>query len=226
MKYTIPLIFAILSILNLSCRKEGSEKVHQDEIWVDYRLIYNGELDSTYSRVSFKHNEKYGQSLKLSSKATLTVDENTPYFNIGFMWYQFVVHGFDSSVNFNYKDLDQNEYINTIQILNTIELPDIDTLYKDSLVYFPWVGNPIQENEIVWLVVDGGLANKIPYLSIDSVGKNGLYVVTDSLDGLPLGDVSIHFERWYENPVNGNSVGAIGYGHYISKKKQVKLVSN
>ena len=142
------------------------------------------------------------------------------------MWYQSVVKGFDSLVEFTYVDLDNQTYKNTIQILNTIELPNIDTIYKDSSIYFPWVGNPVQEDEVVWFVVDGGLENKIPYVPVDSIGNNGLYIVTDSLTGLPLGDVSIHFERWYENSVNGNSVGSMGYGHYISKKKQVKLVSN
>jgi len=226
MKYTVFLLSAFFSILIISCRKEDSEKVNQDEIWADYRLIYNGELDSTYSRVSFRHNEKYGKSLKLSSKSILTINGNNPHFNRGFMWYESVIKGFHSSVEFNYEDLDDNVYANTLKILNKIEVPSIDTLYKDSLVYFPWVGNPIQENEVVWFVIDGGLDDKIPYVPVDSVGNNGLYVITDSLNGLALGDVSIHFERWYKNPIIGNSVGAIGYGHYISKKKKVKLVGN
>ena len=142
------------------------------------------------------------------------------------MWYQTVSKGFNSSVEFSYVDLDDNTYDNTIQILNPIEVPNIDTIYKDSTLYFPWVGNPIEENEVVWLVVDGGLEDKIPYISIDSVGNNGLYIVPDSLSALPLGEISIHFERWYQNSVDGNSVGSMGYGHYISKKRQVKLVSN
>ena len=226
MRYTFILISAIFSILTFSCRKEDSEKINQDEIWADYRLIYSGELDSTYSRVSFKHNEKYGESLKLSSKSTLTIDGNEPDFNGVFMWYQSVVKGFDSLVEFTYIDLDNQTYKNTLQIPNTIELPNIDTIYKDSSIYFPWSGNSIQEDEVVWFVVDGGLENKIPYISVDSIGNSGLYIVTDSLKGLPPGDVSIHFERWYKNSVNGNSVGSMGYGHYISKKKQVKLVTN
>ena len=63
----------------------------------------------------------------------------------------------------------------------------------------------------------------------DTTLKNGTVQLSAKIGSnsfVPLGDVSIHFERWYQNPVNGNSVGATGYGHYISKKKQVKLVSN
>ncbi|MBO73040.1 MAG: hypothetical protein CMD35_05410 [Flavobacteriales bacterium] len=218
-------VVLILSILNLACRKEGSEKVNQDEIWMDYRLIYSGEHDSTYSRVSFRHGSKQGESLKLSSRSSITINDDKPLFNGGFMWYQSVVKGFDSLSIFNYEDVDGKVFTNNIQILNSIDLPEIDTIYKDSSIYFPWVGNPIEEDEVIWLVV-GELEDKIPYISIDSVGKNGLFINTDSIKGLPLGDVSIHFERWYKNQVDGNSVGAIGYGHYISKKRQVHLINN
>ena len=56
MKMRCFLIGFMLVLFLVSCRKENSELVKQEEIWTDYRLIYKAELETTFARVSFKHN--------------------------------------------------------------------------------------------------------------------------------------------------------------------------
>ena len=79
---------------------------------------------------------------------------------------------------------------------------------------------------MVLLFIDGNLKNKLPYVLIDSVGKNGIFIEPDSLSALAVGDVTIHFERFNIQEANGALDDLEHYSHYISRKKVVKLVVN
>jgi len=222
----IYLTFAVVLITMFSCRKENSEKVDQDKIWTDYRVVYRSDLDSTLARVTFREENASGVNLKLSSKSSLLVNNQEGKYDNLYLRYENGITGGVKSVDFKYTDLDDNVFANTVEILNDIAVPgNLDTIYKDSTMFVPWEGSPIEEGETVWMVLDGSLNNKLPYISIDSVSKNGVYIVPDSLAPLSLGNIYVHFERWYNNELKTTSAGGQAFGHYISKKKLVKLVS-
>ena len=220
--------FFVLSILIslISCRKENSEKIDQNEIWSEYSLIYRSDINSTFARARFLHQDNQGQNIKLSNKSSIRINDEIPYYNNTFAWYEKIISGKESVVDFYYSDLDGKEYKNKVEILGGAELPEIDSIYKDSLYYFPWEGDSLQDGEMVLLFIDGNLKNKLPYVLIDSVGKNGIFIEPDSLSALAVGDVTIHFERFNIQEANSALDDLEHYSHYISRKKVVKLVVN
>lgn len=219
---TLFILFGIFFLI--SCRKENSEKIDQNQIWSEYRLIYRSDIDSTFMRARFIHNDVDGENLKLSDKSTILISGKSPNYNPSFMWYERITQGKDSIVDFYYSDLDGQSFSNTVSLISEAEIPETDTIYKDSVVFFPWIGNPLQEGELMLLVLDGNLSSQLPVISTDTIGASGIYLFPDSLSPLPLGEITIHFERFNIQDANGNAVGAKSYAHYISKKKEVKLV--
>lgn len=226
MKLCLLGLFAVLSIGLVSCRKENSEKVNQDEIWTDYRVVYRSDLDTSFARVSFKHLNKGGESLKLSSKSELSINGVSSEYDGAYSWYQLMISGSANPVSFKYSDLDGNEFLNTIDILGVAEVEsDLDTIYADSAFYLGWTGDVLAEGEFVNVIFDGALDNDLTVITQDTIGANGVFVSSTDLSKLTLGDFSLHFERWNEVQVNTTSAGGRGYGQYISKKKAVKFIN-
>lgn len=226
MKLNILLLAITSSILLFSCRKENSEKVSQDEIWTDYRVVYRSDLDSTYARVMFKHMNSSGEALKLSSKSSISIAGTEPDFNNIYYWYELKFGELESSVNFNYEDLNGDVFENTVSILSTTEvLSNTDTLYKDSIYRISWDGGALASGEIMNIVLDGAGAEDLTVVSQDTIGATSVFIADTSFNKLPLGDLSLHFERWSKASVEGTSAGSQGYGHYISKKVEAKMVN-
>jgi len=218
-------VLGVVCLLNFSCRKENSEKVNQDEIWVGYRVVYRADLDSTFARVTFKHENKDGESLQLASKSSILIDEKAPVYDWAFAWYESRTEGLQTSVEFEYSDIDGNTFNNSVGITEVSELQlSFDTVYSDSAYYITWDGEPLASGEFVNAVFDGPLDRDLTVVTQDTVGANAIYIADTSLVSLPLGDISVHLERWNEVSINGTSAGARAYGHYISNKKTVKLV--
>ncbi len=225
MRYSsLSFLFFVL-ICFVSCRKENSEKVNQDDIWTDYKVIYSSELDTTFARVSFKHKDKNGESLKLSSKSEILINEINPDFNGIFQWYQLMIKGEQSPILFEYEDLEGNVFSNSIEVSGVAEINvNLDTIYSDSVFYLPWNGLELKDGEFVNAIFDGALDNDLTVITQDSINTNGIYIKSTSLNKLPLGDLTVHFERWNEIEVFSTSAGGQGFGRYISKKKTIKLV--
>lgn len=217
----------ILTLLMVSCRKENSELVKQEEIWTDYRLIYKAESETTFARASFKHNSSVGENLKLSSKSEISLNNNSIEFDGSFFWYEKVMNGYVKTVDFLYTDLDDNQFKNTISILDSAEITaSEDTLFKDSVQFISWDGAALDSDssEFVLFVAYDTKGDVLSVIKQDSVGSSGIYLVNTTLKSLPIGLVDVHFERWNSFDINGAKAGGWGYSQYISNPKRLKLV--
>ena len=215
----------ILTLLMVSCRKENSELVKQEEIWTDYRLIYKAESETTFARASFKHNSSIGENLKLSSKSEISLNNNSIEFDGSFFWYEKVMNEYVKTVDFLYTDLDDNQFKNTISILDSAEITaSEDTLFKDSVQFIGWDGSALKASEFVLLVAYDTTGAKLNVVEQDTVGASGFYLVNSELNSLPTGLVDVHFERWKSFDINGTKVGGLGFSQYISNPKRLKLV--
>ncbi len=219
------LILLVIIITFISCRKENSEKVNQDEIWTDYSLIYNSEFDETHARASFKHETFDGEGLTLSNKSEIKIDNIEGSYLSSVRWYESIFSGVKSSVEFSYTDLDDNSFLNTVELAPSIDLPEIDSIFKDSTMLLNWIGDEIKKDELVaFVLLDENLeANCV--IGSDTLGKSGVYLDEDKLSVIVSDSVTIHFERWYYQDVNGTSAGGRTSGHYISFQKKVKVVT-
>lgn len=218
------LAFLLIITMTFACRKENSEKVDQNEIWTDYRVVYNSDLNKTFARASFKHENSNGEALILSGKSEIKMNNQNPEFQSAYQWYQTIYSGIQSSVNFSYTDLDDNSFQNNINLSPSIQVPDVDSIFMDSSTVITWNGEELKANETVWMVVFDSSLAVIPVLKSDTLGNNSLFLSADSLNVLKSDSVTIHFERWLKQDVNGTSAGGQAYGHFISRKKRVKVV--
>ena len=215
----------ILTLFLVSCRKENSELVKQEDIWTDYRLIYKAELKTTFARASFKHNSSVGENLKLSSKSEILLNDNSIEFDGIYYWYEKVMDRYVKTVDFSYTDLDDKQFKNTISILDSAEIiTSQDTLFKDSVQFIGWDGSALTANELVLLVAYDTTGAKLNVIEQDTLGTSGFYLVNSELNSLPIGLVDVHFERWNSFDINGTKAGGLGYSQYISKAKRLKLV--
>lgn len=225
MKMRYFLIGFMLVLFLVSCRKENSELVKQEKIWTDYRLIYKAELETTFARVSFKHNSGEGENLKLSSKSMVLLNNNPIEFDGTYYWYEKVMNKYVKTVDFSYTDLDDNQFKNTISIQDSTEIsPSQDTLFKDSVQFIGWDGSSLKSSEFVLLVAYDTSGAKLNVIEQDTVGTSGFYLVNSELNSLPTGLVDVHFERWKSFAINGTKAGGLSYSQYISKPKRLKLV--
>ena len=72
-KLRLPLLLAFVLILS-ACAREESVNVNQDSIFVEYRLVYDGNQDKTFARATFRFGGATGTLLELSDPATITFD--------------------------------------------------------------------------------------------------------------------------------------------------------
>lgn len=228
------------ALLLISCRKENSEKIDQKDIYTSYQVIYDADQNRTYSRAWFRVNNSGGEFLKLSDKSELTVNGGSFDYIGNYSWYEKKQSGKLATHNFSYKDLDGNLYTNNLVLADSISFPlSIDTIYQDSTTFIQWLGEPLAADEKVRLTVFDSttLATNIPVLTIDSVGKNGVYIESNNFEypnllnpstsnffnRLNTGHVIVFFEREKKFSTNAPAAGGQAVSVYSSARKVIWL---
>lgn len=206
-----------LVLIAIGCRRENSESVDQDDIWANYALVYNKELDKTFARVTFKDKTKNGENLKLSPKFDLSVNNSSLDFSGTFVWYEKEFSGVLNQADFFFQDLDDNTFENSFTLTDSAVWDvQVDTLYKDSVVFTPWEGGALIEGEFVRLIIDGSADRDLTIITQDTLGAMGIYLTTTNLADLPKGAVSVYFERWRSFDFSFSPAGGEARTQYIS----------
>lgn len=228
------------ALLLFSCRKESSEKIDQKDIYTSYQVIYDADQDATYARAWFRANNSGGEFLKLSIKSELKVNNGSLDYVGNYSWYEKKQSGKFETHNFLYEDLDGGTYSNNLTLADSISFPSsVDTIYQDSTTYIQWVGEPIAADEKVRLTVFDSttLATNISVLTIDSVGKNGVYIESNDFEypnllnpstsnffnRLKTGHVIVFFEREKKFSTNAPAAGGQAVSIYSSGRKVIWL---
>ena len=224
--FKIVLILIIGNIF-LSCRKENSEEIDQNEIYTDYRIIYKEDLNKTFARATFKHELNTGENLKLGKDANVSINGFDMVWNSSFHRYEYEFLDLHEG-SFSFIDNDGKQFNNQLNFNKVARYnkgtASNDSLYKDSIQFIPWDNaDPLVFGEHVNLIMIQN--NTIIELSNDTIGATGVFINADSFMPFQLGDIEVHFEKWVDFSLNTHKVGGNGKSQTISKTKIVKLLN-
>ena len=128
--------------LAAGCKKEKSETVDPDHIQQEIWYIYDFDNNDSYFGIRFYDNTWYKRVI-LESPASITLNDLKMALNPSNSYYEV---NYDNeqlpSGTFVYTDLWKRVYTNTVAVENSIQLPSIDTLYKNKDNVITWVGDP------------------------------------------------------------------------------------
>lgn len=228
MKLLQSIVIILVLGTTFSCRKENSEDIDQENIWTDYRVIINHQIDKVIARATFKNASQVGENLKLGKEASVTANaidlEWSPVYN----WYEQEIPN-AIQVKYVFTDNDENTHNATLNIDTTItydsNLNKNDSLVKGDLQFVPWANaTALNEGEVVNLVLVQG--ETIDAVKTDSVNATGVYIPATFLNLFQLGNAEAHFEKWVPGSMTSpTSAGGLTWGHYISRKIDVKIVN-
>lgn len=210
-----------------SCRKENSEEIDQREIYTDYRIIYKEDVNRTFVRATFRHNDNIGENLILGSDALILAEGNEMKWNSSFWRYEKDFSGM-RDITLKFKDNDGNIFNNSLSFNKVAKYEKLtlgnDSLYKDSVQFIPWNNSDsLVSGERVNLILIQNTT--IVEVDTDTVGAKGIYLKKTILNTFQLGNINVHFEKWIDTPVKVSNAGGFGKSQTISITKTVKLLN-
>lgn len=222
-------IFLLITILSISCRQENSEEIDQENIWTDYRVVVNHQINKQVARTTFKNESHTGETLRLGEKGSISANGTELIWSGIYNWYEQSINK-ETQVEFSFTDNDENLHYGTVTVDTTItydeNLGKNDSLTKSTIQFIPWANAAaLLDGEVVNFVIIQNDVTQV--VRTDSVNATGIYLSAASLNGFQLGDATVHFEKWKPGTMtNATSVGGYTLGHYISRSENVKIVSN
>lgn len=223
---SLALLCGSIALLS-SCRKENSESIDQDEIYSEYKAVYNQNYDKTYARLTLRHLNATGENLILGPDAGVVVNGEVAEFSKTFYRYENTFSG-KSDCKFVFTDNDGKNYNTNIVYTDIAEyntaLANNDTLRKSSIQFVPWSEHgALQSGETINLVIEQNTSLEV--ISTDTVGATGVYIITSSLNKFQLGDAECRFEKWSENSLEAAEAGGKAWGQTISLKQKVRIAN-
>jgi hypothetical protein len=220
-------IFLIISILfsivfSTSCERESSEDVNQDRIYTDYELFYNANEDKTYARATFRFGSATGTLLELASPSEVLFNNELLSFKPALAYYEKDFAGFIESGTFTWRDVDEVEFSNEINIVD-IDFPtDLDTISRDEAFELFWIGDSLSANQSVILTANGVLEGDAQIINQTNINSNSIIIPLNKLQVLGQGNGTLWLDRIY-NPsiIQKTSAGGNITGRYRPINKTV-----
>ncbi|WP_258103345.1 hypothetical protein [Marinoscillum sp. MHG1-6] len=190
------LIGSLIGLLGISlagCDPEDSESVSQDRIKTHYSIDYDDNTMETATIASFW----FGSTpLRLSSPAHVTANElgMSEHEILGVVDYRRTFSAYTSSVTFEYIDLDDNIYINYVQLPDSIQFPsNISKFSISEDLLINWEGEPVGTNESVQITISVGATSYST--SNTSTGSQNILIAANTLDNEFEGTAKITLKR-------------------------------
>ncbi len=222
--FLIIIVPIFLVFIFSSCEYESSDSVEQDRIYVLYEMIYDKAEDVSYARASFFFGSITGTKLELASPSSVTCNNEALGFKSELAYYEKQFVGFVPEGNFVWTDLDGNEFHNTANI-KTIELPQIlDTIVKGESYELTWIGEPLGDDETVWVYIDGDMENDEVSAYQTTANATKIIITATQTDKLSVGENDIVINRRNNTAAQEvTSAGAKCAGVYKSEKVKIQV---
>ena len=182
---TFTISIAILFLAG--CQKDDSENVNQDSIYSIYELFYNENDDVTKAQATFRFGGPGGTLLDLSEPAFVTFENDELFYRPFSGVHNQEYPGFVETGDFYYQDLDGNGFTNSVPEIVSIGFGDLDTLSMSESYTFEWEGEPIAENELISLTIDGTQQQNFELFTSTGVGSDNMVLSQSRIDNLGLG---------------------------------------
>lgn len=180
----------------VSCEKEDSSSVDQDRIYVNYVLEYNGNQDVTYARANFHFGNALGTKLELTDPAQVSSNGTVMPFRPALAMYESDFVGVEDEVTFQYVDLDENTFNNTIKMVDSIAIPqDLDSLSRSQSFELFWEGEQVKEGELVTVTIIGSNLGDGQIFTQAAEGANSVILTQNKLQNLGLENAQFYIRR-------------------------------
>lgn len=192
------LIIALLCTVTLfNCNRESSDAVNQDRIYTVYELFYNANEDKTFARATFHFSNELGTRLELADPSQVTFNGDILTFNRLLAYYEREYAGFIDNGTFEWIDTEENKFINTIQVNSIDYAATIDTIDRSSSYELSWSGDPLVENELVTLTINGENEGDARLFTTNDIGANSIILAQNILQQVGQGPGTTFLDRSY-----------------------------
>ena len=219
------LTFLILACLALvaGCKKEKSQTVNPDNIQQEIWYIYDSDNNDSYFGIRFYDNTWYNRVI-LYSPSFATLNSNPMILNPVNSFYEV---NYDNeqlqSGTFIYSDAWKRVYTNAAAIESSIQLPTIDTLFKNKDNVITWAGDPCSGSAET-ITFHEGIILPWPIATTTLAGATSITIKAGAMSGAGSGLTRIRIDRETTSSLQqGTQAGGKITRKYKSKVKWVYL---
>ena len=201
----VHIIFMILIVFSISCVSDDETAVEDtNDTYLDYRIIYNSDIDQTLVAAIFRKNNPLGDEVILTLDESLTFNGHPLEYEEAIPEYDFepvpgYIKRFDGrmvSGEFVFTSSEGITYKNALVPTNTIDFESSFVSFsKNEDLIITWEGEALQENESVIIfigIVDEGV---LVGGSVDTEGADSFIITKDELVNFPLGTWPAEIQR-------------------------------
>jgi hypothetical protein len=137
-----------------SCKREDSKNVAQEQIYIDYTLVYSADNGQTSATALFREGNSDGKKIELSYPARVKFNSEWLSWKKVSGSYEGAIGGNHLSGTLTYDDLDENTYTNNGLNVPSIDLPaGLSSISRGGDFYLPWVGDAVRTGETIEVVI-------------------------------------------------------------------------
>ncbi len=223
-----PLV-ALFSFLFLfaACESEDSVNVNQDRIYTEYRLVYESNQDKTFARSTFRFGSATGTQLELSDPASVSVEGDLLTWRPLLAYYDKSYAGVINTKTFSYTDLDDNTFVNTVEMAKPIAFTSsLTEIPKSGAFTMNWTGDPISTGERVTVTINGTNEGGLQIFTTNEVGATEIILAANQLSKIAPGQVEVFMERWTNQTlVQGTGADGAVWSRYIANPTTVTITN-
>ncbi len=218
-------IALIIVVLLTGCNSEDSADVNQNDIYTEYRTVYEEDHDITYARASFRFGGLLGTALQLSEPATVEFNNQTLAWQPLLAYYELQHSGYVDNGTFTYNDLAGGRFINSIASAAAIDFPFGPIEISQSGAYtFVWQGLSVGTGESVTVTIRNSDFSEIVSFTTVAVGAENLVFSRDKLQRLAVGSARMTLERWVNyTPTQTPPAGGAMWSRYVATPRDVTI---
>ena len=204
-------IFGLLIIAGFTSCEPESTVPDQNKIYGVYYLDYNTTEDKTTARVSFFLEEPSSsnqQELELTYPANVTYNGENLVFESVERYYSKEFVGLIEE-NFVYSNYHNNQFTNTISMVDTISMVVSDSADTQNDYYFQVLGSPLDTNEVIDIYVESINSGVTLGSSFENLSGLSVQINSSQLTSLGIGPTIVRASR-RANVTNGVQAPQVG----------------
>ena len=163
--------------------------------------------------------------MELTEPAEVKFNDTELAWKNAFAYYEKEYAGTTVSGVFEYTDLDNETFTNSVILKNEIAIPASLTSISQGTSYeLSWDGNLLEEGESVVVTIDWIHENDTQVFTTDADGATSIIFSKSQLGNLGDGPATIYMERWqHQDLQEGTEVGGAVWYRYIAEKKSISI---
>jgi len=187
-------LLCLIILTSTSCEPEVIIP-DQGKIFTTYSLIYNESLNKTTSKASFGPSAGSSQLQELTNPANVLYKDDLLLFNSSENLYHKEFIGLQEG-NFSYTDLDENNYLNSANMVSSIEFVEVpDSFNVNNNLNLIIDGEPLLSNEELVFSFESLSSDIVLFFTSATLSTSTLVIDNQDLQALETGEVNMVIGR-------------------------------